>query len=173
MRISLLIEPARHRGAKECAGPPAAGPLHTLQGGDVRRLEALGPLGYLEFNRLPFVERFVSFRLNGGEVDENVLARLALDEPKAFAGVKPLYSSLFLQLCFSFLFELSGAISTASSQKTKEVCKRGLADLDKLKVLQEQQTHYEFLILGPFCLDRPGSREWLRVSCCSWPSARR
>lgn len=42
-------------------------------------------------------------------MDENVLARLPLDESKAFAGVKPLYCSLFLQLCFSFLFELFGA----------------------------------------------------------------
>ena len=31
-----------------------------LQRGDVRRLQALRPLGHFEFNRLPFVQRLVS-----------------------------------------------------------------------------------------------------------------
>jgi len=35
-------------------------------------------------------------------MDENVLAALALDETKAFAGVKPLYCSLFFQVVFLF-----------------------------------------------------------------------
>jgi hypothetical protein len=52
-------------------------------------------------------------------MDENVFARLPLDESKAFAGVKPLYCSLFLQLCFSFLFELFGASLPLPSAKKK------------------------------------------------------
>jgi len=44
-------------------------------------------------------------------MDENVLPGLALDESKAFAGIKPLHGSLFSQLCFSFLFELFAAVS--------------------------------------------------------------
>ena len=84
--------------------------LSRLEGGDARRLEALGTPGDLKFDGLPFVQRFVSIRLNRGEMDENVLAGLALDESKAFAGIKPLHGSLFFQLCFSFLFELFAAV---------------------------------------------------------------
>jgi hypothetical protein len=93
------------------ASPPYSGLASMLEGGDVRGLQALGPLGHVEFNRLAFIQRFVSLRLNRGEMDENVLAGLPLDESKTLAGVKPLYCSLFFQLCFSFLFELFGASS--------------------------------------------------------------
>src|SRR5271166_2951171 len=88
-----------------------------LQAGDVRRLQALGAGGHFELNRLAFVQRFVTLRDDGGEMDENVLAGLALDESKAFAGVKPLYCSLFFQLCFSFLIELFGAFPRPPAQK--------------------------------------------------------
>jgi hypothetical protein len=33
--------------------------------------------------------------LNRGEMDKNVLAGLALDEPESLAGIEPLYCSLF------------------------------------------------------------------------------
>jgi hypothetical protein len=33
--------------------------------------------------------------LNSGEMDENILAGLALDEPKSLAGIEPLHCSLF------------------------------------------------------------------------------
>ena len=107
IRCSWKMRRARQRRARPC----------RLQGGDVRCLQALGARGHFEFNRLAFVQRLVALRLNRGEVDENVLAGLALDESKALAGIKPLYCSLFFQLCFSFLFELFGAVPTASSQK--------------------------------------------------------
>jgi len=56
---------------------------------------------------LPFVQRFVPIRLNRGEVNENVLAGLALNEPEALARVKPLYRSLFLcQLISLFYLKL-------------------------------------------------------------------
>lgn len=74
-----------------------------LQAGYVRSLKALGAASDFKFNRLAFVQRLVSFSLNCGEVHENVLAGLALDESKALARVKPLHCSLFSQLCFSFL----------------------------------------------------------------------
>ncbi len=67
----------------------------SLQAGDVRGLQAFGAGGDFELNRLAFVQRLVSFRLDGREVDENVLAGLALDESIAFAGVEPLYCSSF------------------------------------------------------------------------------
>src|SRR5271154_5251949 len=68
---------------------------NSLQAGDVRCLQALGAAGHFEFNRLAFVQRFVAFRLNRGKVDKNVLAGLALDEPKTLASIEPLHSSLF------------------------------------------------------------------------------
>jgi hypothetical protein len=91
---------------------PKNGPAHgrpvllirsSLEGRDVRRLQALGAAGNFEFNRLAVVQGLVTVRLNGREVNENILARLALNESESLAGVKPLYSSLFSQLLFSFL----------------------------------------------------------------------
>lgn len=93
----------------EKASPPEGRLASMLEGSDVRGLQALGTLGHVEFNRLAFVQRLVSLRLNRGEMDENVLAGLPLDESKSLAGVKPLYCSLFFQLCFSLLCELFGA----------------------------------------------------------------
>ena len=116
------------RAAKKCAGPPRRARVLPLEGGDVRCLQALGPASDLEFNRLPVVQRFVAVSLNRGEMDENVLSRLALDEPKALAGIEPLDCSLFSQLCFSFLFELFAAISHRLQAK-KMGCKCGLATL--------------------------------------------
>ena len=81
-----------------------------LEAGHVLRLQALRALADFKFNGLSFVERFVSIHLNRGEMDENILAGLALDESVALAGVEPLHCSLFLHcyylvlgyLCFSF-----------------------------------------------------------------------
>ena len=83
-----------------------AGPPFRLEASDVRSLQALGAPGDFEFNRLAFVQRLVPLRLNGGEMDENVLAGLALDEPKTLAGIKPLHCSLFSHLFTHFYFKL-------------------------------------------------------------------
>ena len=66
-----------------------------LEGGNVRCLQTLRALGDVEFNRLPLGERPVPVSLNRGEVHENVLTGLALDESKSLAGIEPLYCSLF------------------------------------------------------------------------------
>ena len=87
---------------KKCEPTRRRARFLQLEGGDVRSLQALRALGYFELNRLAFVQRFVPLRLNGGEVDKNVLAGLALDESKALAGVEPLYCSLFFHLIFLF-----------------------------------------------------------------------
>jgi len=126
--------------AKSRRARPGRARFPRLEGGDVGRLEALGTPGHLEFDSLPLVQRLVSVRLNRGEMDENVLAGLALDESKAFAGVKPLHGSLFFQLCLSFRFELFAAVSHRL-QPIKKGRKCGLAAPSGiLKVLQEQQT---------------------------------
>ena|ERR1700690_2024910 len=98
-------------------GSAEADPPCCLKAGNVRGLQTLGARGNLEFDCLTFVQRLIAIPLNSGEVDENVFARLSLDETKAFTGVKPLYCSLFFQLCISFLFELFGVFSTALSTK--------------------------------------------------------
>jgi hypothetical protein len=132
----------------KCREPAVSGPAlqNRLQAGDVRSLEALRAPRDFELNCLAFIQRFVPVRLNGGEVDENILPRLALDEPEAFARVKPLHCSLFLQLCFSFLIELFGAtLHRLQAQKKARKC--GLADLAKSDGLQEQQTHLHSLMI--------------------------
>ena len=91
-----------------------------LEGLDVRGLQALGTLGDFEFNRLAIIQRLVAISHDCGEMDENVLAALALDESKALAGIEPLHCSLFFTHCiYSFLltalrsyFE-SGRVGTA------------------------------------------------------------
>jgi hypothetical protein len=97
-----LSSPQKKKGA----GPPTAiPPPQILQSCDVRSLQALGARGHFEFNRLSFVQRFVTVRSDGGKVDENILARLALDESESLRCIKPLNCSLFFQ--FDSLFYLS------------------------------------------------------------------
>src|ERR1700730_11478424 len=75
-----------------------------LEGLDVRGLQALGTLGDFEFNRLAIIQRLVAISHDCGEMDENVLSTLALDESKALAGIEPLHCTLFFTHCFySFL----------------------------------------------------------------------
>ena len=78
-----------------------------LQRLDVGRLQALGAANDFEFNRLAVVERLIAISHNRGEMDENVLTALALDESKALAGVKPLHCSLFFAHCCVSFQELS------------------------------------------------------------------
>ena len=78
-----------------------------LQRLDVGRLQALRAADDFEFNRLAVVERLIAISHNRGEMDENVLTALALDESKALAGVKPLHCSLFFAHCCVSFQELS------------------------------------------------------------------
>jgi hypothetical protein len=72
---------------------------------NVGSLQALGTADNLEFNGLTLIERAIAVRLNGGEMDENVLTRLALDETKTLAGVKPLHCSLFFHRCVPLIYK--------------------------------------------------------------------
>jgi len=122
-------------------------------------LQTLGPTYDLEFNGLALVERAVAIGLNRGEMDENVLSGLALDESEALARVKPLYSSLFLTQC-SFSFQISylmllspgplripgvfrcflTAVKRAENKKGRKL---KLATPLKQKAKQEQQTQVQ------------------------------
>ena len=66
-----------------------------LECGDVRCLQSFGALGNIEFNSLSFVQGFATITLNRREVYEYILSRLPLNESKTFAGIEPLYCSLF------------------------------------------------------------------------------
>jgi hypothetical protein len=57
-------------------------------------------------------------------VYENVLAGLALDEPKSLAGIEPLDCSLFSHLFAHFVLSYL-CFSTASSRKAKVPLKHG------------------------------------------------
>jgi hypothetical protein len=69
--------------------------LSGLQRLNVGGLQALGTADDLKLDRLAVVQGLVAIRLNRGEMDENVLPALALDEAKALAGIEPLDCSLF------------------------------------------------------------------------------
>ena len=148
------------------ARPKTGSLLHAplLQRGDVRGLQALGPLGHFELDGLAFIQRLIPVRHDRREMHENVFAGLALDESKTLACIEPLNGSLFFQLCISFLFKLFGATSHCPQSK-----KRGAANVDSqplksLKDSQEQQTHLHDLMLtlhcpfnSPVCVPRPFS----------------
>ena len=93
--LETLSEGFRFACRQKKADQPKLTRPFRLEASDVGCLQTLGAAGNFEFNRLAFVQRLVTFRLNGRKVDENVLAGLALDEPKTLAGIKPLHCSLF------------------------------------------------------------------------------
>ena len=61
---------------------------------DVLRLQSFWPLLDFELDLLSFIQRFVTIGLNGGKMDEYILARLALNKSKTLRGVKPLHHTL-------------------------------------------------------------------------------
>ena len=72
-----------------------AAPPERLEANDVLSLQTLRSLLDFKLDGLAFVQALIAFGLNSREVDENVLAGLALNESVTFAGVEPLHSSLF------------------------------------------------------------------------------
>ena len=93
----------------EAHRPKFSGMKRILQRLNVSGLQALRTADDFKFDRLAVVQAAVPIRLDRGEMDENVLPGLALDESKAFAGVEPLHCSLFF-IHFLFLFSSKKAI---------------------------------------------------------------
>ena len=54
---------------------------NLLNLGDVFSLKPFGSLFDLKFDKLAFVQRLVSVHLDSGEVNEDILSRLALNKP--------------------------------------------------------------------------------------------
>lgn len=82
------------RGKKSGSRTDPPGSRVSLELGDVGGLEPLGALGHLKLHRRAFREVAIALTLDGGIVDENVFARLALDKPVALRGVEPLDRTL-------------------------------------------------------------------------------
>src|SRR6266851_6036168 len=93
----FCFESQNQKSERALPGSIGQGPfaLTRLWCGDVFSLIALRSLFDLELDHLAFVECLVSLHLNGGEVNEYVFARLALDETITFRCIKPLHYTLF------------------------------------------------------------------------------
>ena len=75
---------------------PAAG-RWLLSLTDLLGLQTLRSTLYYKRDACTFVEGAIPARLNRRKMDKYVLPVLALDKPKAFCGIKPLYCSCFFQ----------------------------------------------------------------------------
>ncbi len=62
---------------------------------DALSLQAFGTLGDGELHRLAFRERSVSFCLDGGVMDEDIISGSALDKSIALRVIEPLHYTLF------------------------------------------------------------------------------
>jgi hypothetical protein len=71
-----------------------------LDGLDVLGLPALRTFYDIELYLLALLQAAKSVRLDGGEVNEHILAVLTADETIAFGIVKPLYCSCFHGVAF-------------------------------------------------------------------------
>jgi hypothetical protein len=61
---------------------------------DVLRLRALWTLGHVEFDLFTLRERFETFALDAGVMDENVRAALLLNETETLLVIEPLHFAL-------------------------------------------------------------------------------
>ena len=102
---TLRVDTNKKTGGALCGAPPEIFQSKWLQRLDVRRLQALGAADDFEFDRLAVIQRLVAIRLDRGKMYEYIFPGLTLDEAKAFAGVEPLYCSLFFAH-FVVLFSL-------------------------------------------------------------------
>jgi hypothetical protein len=61
----------------------------------IGRLQTLGSFGHLKLYCCAFIQTQVTLRLDGGEMNENVLSIFTLNESKALGCVKPLDCAFF------------------------------------------------------------------------------
>jgi hypothetical protein len=62
---------------------------------DALSLQAFGAFSDGKLHRFAFVERTVSFGLDGGVMDENIISGSALNKPITLRIVEPLHDTLF------------------------------------------------------------------------------
>jgi hypothetical protein len=63
-------------------------------------LQTLGSLFHNKLNLSAFIERSIARRLDRGEMNEDVLSRLSLDEAKSFGRIEPLHYTFFFHRNF-------------------------------------------------------------------------
>src|SRR5579863_5856773 len=99
------------RGARPFPSKLFAASLKLALRRNVLCLQSLGALLHFELDLLPFIERLVAVALNGREVNENILSRLALDKSIALRRVEPLDGTLLFAHGYSpaLKFALSNA----------------------------------------------------------------
>jgi hypothetical protein len=72
---------------------------------DALGLKAFGAFSDGKLYRFAFVKRTVSFSLDGGVMDENIISGRALDKPITFRVVEPFHYTLFsIHIVPVFLF---------------------------------------------------------------------
>ena len=100
-------------------------PCVRLETCDVGCLQALRAAGNLEFNSLTLIQRLVAVCLNRREVDENIFARLPLNEPISLAGIEPLHSSLFSHFfVLHFLQKLFALLVRLQPQRRQDLLRK-------------------------------------------------
>jgi hypothetical protein len=65
-------------------------------------------------------------------VNENIFARLALDESESLAGIEPLYCSLFFHVFLFLTAKLFVLLEAASSRKQKKAASVNLQPLERI-----------------------------------------
>jgi hypothetical protein len=88
-----------------------------LQNLNVLSLPALGTLFDIELNRLPLLEAAEAVRLDGGVMDEYVLAILAADKTETLDVVEPLNCTLFHFCVALFFVELCGEVNRSAKDR--------------------------------------------------------
>ena len=100
--LGTSFERSEKKGGREIPARPC-----RLEACNVGRLQALWATGHFKCDGLTVIERPVPLSFDGGEMDKNVLAALALDESKTLTPVEPLHCSLFFHyvsfFCLSYL----------------------------------------------------------------------
>jgi hypothetical protein len=130
-------------------------------------LQALRPILYYKGYARTLIERTVPACRNGGKMDENIFAILALNKPKSFCGVKPLYCSCFFQddSLFDLFLDVSIEGGTAGGIKDSKAGPaefNGRTRINSLFSLAARRTRclpqQHYVLFQPRSLDLPTSR---------------
>lgn len=99
-----------------------------LQTHNALGLQAFGSLLHLEFDRLAFVKGLVPISLNGRKVNENVLARLSLNESITLGCIEPLDCTLLsTHFWCSYFIHKAELSRPLAGTAPKAICGLGLS----------------------------------------------
>jgi len=90
----------------------------VLDGDNILSLGTLLAFDNFEFYSLAFIKGFETFGNDRVEVDENISARIALDETVALATIEPFYNTLFSRHDLELLsFKIFAGLRMGSKSK--------------------------------------------------------